>query len=96
MEYNTLTQKVIYTAPLVDPTQLAVVDLTPEEIQAAKDRAMSKLRAQRNSLLADSDYTQLPDFKGDAAAWSTYRQALRDLPATIEDARQPHNWPAKP
>lgn len=96
MNHNPLTQKVIYTAPLVDPTQLAVVDLTSEEIQAAKNRAMDKLRGQRNRLLAESDFTQLPDFKGNAAAWAAYRQALRDMPANVPDARETANWPAKP
>ena len=96
MNHNPLTQKVVYVDFLADPTNLAVVDLTAEEIQAAKDRAMEVLRGERNKLLAACDYTQLPDFKGDAAAWATYRQALRDLPANVADARETINWPAKP
>ena len=96
MNHNPLTQKIVYVDFLADPTNLAVVDLTPEEIQAAKDRAMEKLRGDRNRLLAESDYTQLPDFKGDATAWAAYRQALRDMPANVADAREVVNWPAKP
>ena len=96
MDYNPLTQKVIYLEPHVDNTKLAVVDLTPEEIERDKTNAMMRLRAERNQLLAACDYTQLPDFKGDAAAWATYRQALRDLPASVTDPREPTNWPAKP
>jgi hypothetical protein len=37
------------------------------------------VRAERNKLLVDSDWTQLPDAPVDAAAWATYRQALRDV-----------------
>lgn len=96
MDYNPLTQKVIYLEPHVDNTKLAVVDLTTEEIERDKFNAMLRLRAERNQLLTACDYTQLPDFAGDAAAWATYRQALRDLPATVTDPREVTNWPAKP
>jgi hypothetical protein len=40
------------------------------------------MRAKRNELLAQSDWTQLPDATVDREAWATYRQALRDFPAT--------------
>jgi len=40
------------------------------------------MRAIRNDLLAQSDWTQLPDAPCDTQAWATYRQALRDFPAT--------------
>jgi hypothetical protein len=96
MEHNVLTQKVIYTDFIADPTQLAVVDLTAEEVQKNKDYAMDKLRGKRNALLATCDYTQLPDFAGDKAAWATYRQTLRDLPANVADARIFDTWPNKP
>jgi hypothetical protein len=96
MEHNTLTQKVIYTDFIADPTQLAVVELTAEEIQANKQHAMDKLRGERNARLSACDYTQLPDFAGDKTAWATYRQALRDLPANVPDARIFDTWPNKP
>ena len=96
MEHNALTQKVIYTDFTVDPTQLAVVDLTAEEVQKNKDYAMDKLRGERNARLVACDYTQLPDFAGDKTAWATYRQTLRDLPANVPDARIFDTWPNKP
>jgi hypothetical protein len=96
MEHNTLTQKVIYTDFIADPTQLAVVDLTAEEIATNKQHAMDKLRGERNARLSACDYTQLPDFAGDKTAWATYRQALRDLPANVPDARIFDTWPNKP
>jgi hypothetical protein len=40
------------------------------------------MRAIRNDLLAQSDWSQLPDAPCDHEAWATYRQALRDFPAT--------------
>ena len=40
------------------------------------------MRAIRNDLLKESDWTQLPDATVDREAWATYRQALRDFPAT--------------
>lgn len=39
-------------------------------------------RLHRDRLLAESDWTQLPDAPVDRTAWATYRQALRDFPAT--------------
>ena len=40
------------------------------------------MREIRNGLLADSDWTQVADAPVDREAWATYRQALRDFPAT--------------
>lgn len=96
MEHNALTQKLVYVDFAVDPTQLAVVELTADEIEANKQRAMDALRGKRNSLLSACDYTQLPDFAGDAPAWAVYRQTLRDLPANVADARFFDAWPNKP
>ena len=45
-----------------------------------------QMRAIRNQLLTASDWTQLPDAQCDKAAWATYRQALRDFPATWEES----------
>jgi len=41
-----------------------------------------QMRFARNSLLTASDWTQLPDATCDRQAWKTYRQALRDFPAS--------------
>jgi hypothetical protein len=48
---------------------------------------INELRAYRNYLLAQSDWSQLPDAQCDKTAWATYRQALRDFPATWEPAK---------
>lgn len=54
------------------------------------------IRAQRTRLLYESDYTQLTDVPlANRAAWATYRQALRDVPA---QGGFPENitWPTPP
>ena len=56
------------------------------------------LRFVRNELLKGSDWTQLPDSPlstESKAAWASYRQALRDLPASDPDLNDPA-WPEKP
>jgi hypothetical protein len=68
------------------------VDPAPEQAEAAQ---ATQVRAERNSKLAASDWTQLADSTADKAAWATYRQALRDIttqagfPWTID-------WPVQP
>ena len=61
-----------------------VVDADQEaaDILAAK---WSGVRAQRNSLLAASDWRAMPDAPTMSADWTNYRQALRNLPSTQAD-----------
>lgn len=55
-----------------------------------------RLRFLRNKKLTESDWTQAPDVPTETrAAWTTYRQALRDLPSTTTDPRNP-TWPTPP
>ena len=55
-----------------------------------------ELRATRDALLSQSDWTQMSDVTlGNSAAWATYRQELRDLPANTVDPENP-TWPTKP
>jgi hypothetical protein len=59
---------------------------------ATNDQKWEQIKLWRNSQLVASDWTQLPDAPVDKAAWATYRQALRDLPAQggkAEDAEFP-------
>jgi hypothetical protein len=46
-----------------------------------------RLRHWRNDKLAATDWTQVADAPVDQTAWATYRQALRDLPASNKDPR---------
>lgn len=66
-------------------------DLSPEEAQAYAN----SVRAERNQLLAQSDWTQLPDATVDKEKWAAYRQQLKDV---TKQSGFPFNvaWPAKP
>jgi hypothetical protein len=56
-----------------------VSDLSADASAAKVGAQWNVVRAERNKLLADCDWTQLPDVSADAAAWIVYRQALRDI-----------------
>ena len=46
---------------------------------------ISRMRQERNALLAQSDWTQMADSplsNSKKAEWATYRQQLRDFPAS--------------
>ena len=59
------------------------VDLTMGMISTDDPAVLSfRMRSIRNRLLAESDWTQLPDAPVDATAWAEYRQELRDAPAS--------------
>lgn len=98
--HDRLTQKLVSCSPYDDGEFVSVVqvaDLSADEIQAAKDSAMAQLRATRNALLTACDWTQTPDNpSAKKADWATYRQALRDFPATVSDARVNVEWPRNP
>ena len=75
--------------------EAAPVPAVPEP--TAEQQEM-QVRAQRNSLLSLSDWTQLADAPlttEQKQAWAEYRQALRDVP---EQAGFPENvaWPFSP
>jgi len=71
-----------------------VTDLSADESAAKVGAQWTVIRAERNKLLAESDWTQLPDAPVDAAAWATYRQALRDI--TTEANPFAIVWPESP
>ena len=51
-----------------------------EELQ--EDWWTERMRLHRDRLLKESDWTQVADAPVDQEAWATYRQALRDFPAS--------------
>jgi hypothetical protein len=55
-------------------------DSDPDDIPT--EWLLERMRLHRDRLLAASDWTQVADAPVDKAAWATYRQALRDFPAT--------------
>ena len=75
----------------------AVTDKTSEETTEYDNTMAGVNRDKRNTLLTETDWTQVADAPVDATAWATYRQALRDITThtnfpNLEDA----DWPTKP
>ena len=81
--YDTVTQQREHgPALLIDGVwtqNYIVTELDADESAAKVGAQWNVIRAERNKLLFASDWTQLPDAPVDAAAWATYRQALRDI-----------------
>ena len=63
----------------------------------AVDRAMDTLRTTRNRLLVETDYLGNSDVTM-SSAWTTYRQALRDITNGVDTVEKAENvtWPTKP
>ena len=91
--------KILYNKTTGDPAVFdddANVSDWPDFQTAQPDMTLisaTQVRAERDALLAASDYMALADRITDG--WRTYRQALRDLPA---QAGFPENitWPVEP
>ena len=114
VEYNDLSKFPTYLTEIGD-WQQAVTDHANEKtaaaaaLEAARNH-LTEVKNHRNWLLAVSDWTRLDDVTLAAdkkTAWQTYRQALRDLPATIAadsnltakalaDNHSHSGWPTKP
>jgi hypothetical protein len=71
-------------------TDAEIAALQPTDAELA-----AEVRAQRNSLLAASDWTQVIDTPVNIVTWGAYRKALRDITA---QPGFPANviWPSKP
>ena len=70
----------------------------PVKLSQKTEAAWTSLRAQRNQLLKDSDWTQgndSPLSTESKSAWAAYRAALRDLPNVTSDPTSPV-WPSVP
>jgi hypothetical protein len=63
---------------------MATFDYNPDFPDATDQQKLKQIRYWRNDQLARTDWTQVADAPVDASAWATYRQALRDLPDTID------------
>ena len=63
---------------------------------ATNEQKWEQIKLWRNAELNRTDWTQVADSPADKAAWASYRQALRDLPAqggSADEAKFP-NEPA--
>jgi hypothetical protein len=66
-----------------------------EEANIETEWFFNRIRNWRNAELANSDWTQLADSTANKTAWATYRQELRDLPASNKDPKK-IVFPTKP
>lgn len=87
-EHNTLMNEIN-----LNNKEIVVVD-GKIELRVRK-KTWDIIRNKRDILLTKSDISQLADFPGDKAAWSAYRQALRDIPQTYSDPDDVI-WPTPP
>lgn len=63
--------------------------------EIVSSQTLINLRNQRNFLLSQSDWRDLPSYPGsNQEAWRTYRQQLRDLPSTTDPGNP--TWPTAP
>ena len=97
-DHDRATQKLVPCEPYIEDGwayTVTVADKTAEDIAADLASRSAQVRAQRDRLLASSDWTQVLDAPVDKAAWAAYRQSLRDVPL---QAGFPENvtWPKEP
>lgn len=109
-EYNSVTQYVIESAPIFTTkgtweqqwqiikkyvTQTEEDTAISEHTTARINELSISVRQQRNSLLNESDWTQVLDAPVNRTAWAQYRQQLRDV---TSQPGFPHEvtWPQKP
>lgn len=68
---------------------------TQQELQEELNIEWESVRGERDKLLLECDWTQLPDVSlANINEWRTYRQALRDI--TTQSNPQQITWPIKP
>lgn len=86
-----------FTSTVLDIKTGELITSTYEEdvVEPSLEEQAANIRAERDRLLAASDWTQVADAPVNQAAWAAYRQALRDIP---QQEGFPHNvaWPVKP
>jgi hypothetical protein len=63
--------------------------------QIKESELWKPIRIKRDSLLAECDWTQLSDSSANKEAWTSYRQALREIPQTYQSPDEVV-WPTKP
>ena len=91
-----VTTDAIKAVPIAEPPGFMIVN-DEEKLADLRARALPHIRETRNQLMAMCDWRVMPDSPLTAekrAEWTTYRQALRDLPSTTELVRPV--WPTMP
>lgn len=102
IDEGAVDEKFVGSTFIIDPYEVVEVKLwrayTAEEKAEIDTQKAAAVRRERNTKLSECDWTQLNDTPLDnpsKVAWTTYRQALRDIPT---QSGFPHNviWPARP
>lgn len=82
-QHDINTQKLSPVDPYIEDGQVftvVVANKTQEELDAYTTSLAAQVRAQRNTLLAQSDWTQGKDIPDElSSVWAVYRQELRDI-----------------
>jgi hypothetical protein len=90
-EYDNLLAELSAGKVIVVNSNGVPVAVAPPAIPATWD----EVRANRNALLLECDWTQLSDSPADKASWATYRQSLRDVTSSFETPDEVV-WPTPP
>ena len=85
-------------------TKPTEAEIDAELIKINNAEPMRRLREERDRLLVETDWMSNPDSPAISDAWKTYRQALRDLPASTTPVIDTTSmcgitsvtWPTKP
>ena len=99
--FDAITQNATVVDPVFDGKDWVqtwiITPATAEEVQQRTAELVEGVRYKRNTLLAESDWTQVADAPVDATAWATYRQALRDITDHVNfPYLADEDWPVKP
>ena len=93
--------KLVWLDSDTKPTE---AEIDAELIKINNAEPMRRLREERNKLLIETDWMSNSDSPAISDAWKTYRQALRDLPASTTPVIDNTSmcgitsvtWPTKP
>lgn len=93
------THKLVSADPYIESGTVYTVRVEPlsdDDLAQRKTAKASEMRAQRDKLLTETDWTQLTDCpRTNQNAWRIYRQALRDVPQQT-GFPETVTWPTKP
>ncbi len=106
-KFRILNDSVDHIEWLEGTTPIAKSDIEAKMTALENINKMEALRVERNILLAECDWTRMDDnglSSSKKTEWATYRQALRDLPASANPTINTDDelilssvtWPTKP
>lgn len=78
---------------MAEPMRLTeMIKINQEKLEAIR---AAEVRAERDRLIAASDWAMMPDAPTDKEAWGAYRKALREVPQQ-EGFPEKAVWPEPP